>query len=217
MRWIVFEDIAQYTGIELWLMLFLFSAILAGIYGERWRTRTSGQKRPYKKRPFRRTAYKSASGESKTPFKPFDSAEQLRLVTKSCFSARKLLNNPETRLLETVERAIAEENLDWRAMAQVSMGEILSSPDSEAYRAINSKRVDLLIIGADRMPVCAIEYQGGGHYQGNAAVRDAVKKEALRRADIPYIEVIQGDTPAEVRRHIAKLAARPVPYSKRAA
>ncbi|GAA4715537.1 hypothetical protein GCM10023325_09740 [Sphingomonas lutea] len=47
-----------------------------------------------------------------------------------------------------------------------------------------------------------IEYQGGGHYKGahTIAARDAVKKEALRRAGIGYVEVVAGDTPAELRR-----------------
>jgi len=67
-------------------------------------------------------------------------------------------------------------------MAQVSLGEVLSSPDARAYSAINSKRVDLLIVSRSGDPIAAIEYQGHGHYQGTAAARDAVKKEALRKA-----------------------------------
>jgi hypothetical protein len=35
-----------------------------------------------------------------------------------------------------------------------------------------------------------------------------VKKEALRRAGIGYIEVVSGDTPAEVREMIRKLAGK---------
>jgi hypothetical protein len=37
---------------------------------------------------------------------------------------------------------------------------------------------------ADKTPC-----HGGGHYQGAAAARDAVKKEALRKAGVRYIEV----------------------------
>lgn len=33
---------------------------------------------------------------------------------------------------------------------------------------------------------------------------DAVKKEALRRAGIGYVEVVAGDTPAELRRLVGK-------------
>jgi hypothetical protein len=95
----------------------------------------------------------------------------------------------------------------WQVMAQVSLGEILRCEDKDAYLCINSKRVDLLIVDADCRPVHAIEYQGGGHYKGAhaTAARDAVKKEALRRAGIGYVEVIQGDTPAELRREVERL------------
>ena len=65
---------------------------------------------------------------------------------------------------------------------------------------------------ADRRPDCrplhAIEFQGTGHHQNAAAERDAVKKEALRRAGIGYVEVVSGDTPAELRAMVRKLAGR---------
>ena len=35
---------------------------------------------------------------------------------------------------------------------------------------------------------------------GRSTARDAVKKEALRRAGIGYVEVVAGDRPAELRR-----------------
>ena len=52
----------------------------------------------------------------------------------------------------------------------------------------------------------ALEYQGAGHHQGTAAARDAVKKEALRKAGIGYHEVVAGHTtPAELKRLVEKL------------
>ena len=52
----------------------------------------------------------------------------------------------------------------------------------------------------------AIEYQGTGHHQGTAAARDAVKKEALRKAGIGYHEVVAGHTtPGELRALVEKL------------
>ena len=91
-------------------------------------------------------------------------------------------------------------------MAQVSLGEILRSKDADAYRCINSKRVDLLLVDGDCQPRHAIEYQGGAHHQGTAAARDAVKREALRRAGIGYHEVTAGQTtPTELRRLVEKL------------
>ncbi len=49
--------------------------------------------------------------------------------------------------------------------------------------------------------------QGGVHFKGAhaTAARDAMKKEALRRAGIGYVEVVAGDTPAELRRVVERL------------
>ena len=81
----------------------------------------------------------------------------------------------------------------------------------DAYACINSKRVDLLIVDDDCRPLHAIEYQGGAHYKGAhaTAARDAVKKEALRRAGIGYVEVVGGDDePAELRQVVEKLVQK---------
>ena len=108
-------------------------------------------------------------------------------------------------------------NPDWQVMAQVSLGEILRSRDADAYACINSKRVDLLLVDETCRPRHAVEYQGNGHHQGTAAARDAVKKEALRRAGIGYHEVVRGEmTPSELRRLVEKLVDAPRPASAEA-
>ena len=104
------------------------------------------------------------------------------------------------------ERAINIADLKWRVMAQVSLGEVLSSPDARAYSAINSKRVDLLIVSRSGDPIAAIEYQGHGHYQGTAAARDAVKKEALRKAGVRYIAVTPESGTEDMAREISRIA-----------
>ena len=138
-----------------------------------------------------------------------DAAQQLRCVMEADFTARPLLNKPERRLLAVLDQALAQHSPGWRAMGQVSLGEILASPDSEAYLAVNSKRIDLLIVDAGCRPLHAVEFQGTGHHLGrDAAARDAVKREALRKAGIGYVEVASGDTPTEIHATIRKLAAR---------
>ena len=137
-----------------------------------------------------------------------DATEQLRLVMEANFKSRALLNAGERRLLVHLDKILAEEAPGWRAMGQVALGEILASEDKDAYFAINSKRVDLLIIDAEFRPLHAVEFQGKGHHQGTAAARDAVKKEALRRAGIGYVEVVSGDTPAHVREMVRRLVGR---------
>ena len=79
----------------------------------------------------------------------------------------------------------------------------------DAYGCINAKRVDLLLVDGDCQPRHAIEYQGGAHHQGTAAARDAVKKEALRRAGIGYSEVVAGQTtPAELKQLVKTLLSK---------
>ncbi|MFY7835094.1 MAG: DUF2726 domain-containing protein [Novosphingobium sp.] len=127
-------------------------------------------------------------------------SDQLCRVMEANFKARPLLNQSEKRLLAVVDRAVADARPDWRAMGQVSLGEILASEDKEAFWAINAKRVDLLIVDQEFRPIHAIEFQGSGHHLSTeTAARDAIKKEALRRAGIGYLEVTSNQTPAQIR------------------
>ncbi len=117
------------------------------------------------------------------PAKVPDAADQLRTVMRADFKPQALLNKSEARLFRAMDKMVIElAPPGWQVMAQVSLGEILRCDDADAYRCINSKRVDLLIVDAACKPVHAIEYQGGGHFKGAhaTAARDAVKKEALR-------------------------------------
>jgi hypothetical protein len=134
-------------------------------------------------------------------------ADQLKVVMNAEFQWRALLNKPERRLLNCIDKILADECPGWRAMGQVSLGEILYSRDKDAFWAINAKRVDLLIVDQDCRPLHAVEFQGTGHHGSpETAARDAIKKEALRRAGIGYVEVVSGNTPTEVRDMIRKLA-----------
>ena len=126
------------------------------------------------------------------------------------FTIQPLLNKSEARVFKELDRIVIGCNPTWQVMAQVSMGEIVRSKDPVAHSCINSKRVDLLLVDGSCQPRHAIEYQGGAHHQGAAAARDAIKKEALRRAGIGYYEVVAGHTtPAELRRLIEKLVDKP--------
>jgi len=142
--------------------------------------------------------------------KQLDAADQLRIVMGAKFTGQPLLNKSEARLFYELDRIVIGCNPSWQVMAQVSLGEILRSKDADAYACINSKRVDLLLVDENCQPRHAIEYQGGAHHQGTAAARDAVKKEALRRAGIGYYEVVAGrTTPLELRRLVETLVDKP--------
>jgi hypothetical protein len=191
------------------------AAFLAGLCCERLRAKLARQAEPghvgahdpvipWQKRRWRRG---EGGGPFKTEASPVtDPVEQLRYVMASRFEKRRLLSPSEAYVLYAAERAVNAANRAWRVMAQVSLGEVLSSPDARAYSAINSKRVDLLIVSGRGDPIAAIEYQGHGHYQGTAAARDAVKKEALRKAGVRYIEVTPESGTEDMVREISRIA-----------
>lgn len=142
--------------------------------------------------------------------KQHDAADQLRIVMGAHFTIQPLLNGSEARVFKDLDRFVIACNPAWQVMAQVSLGEILRCKDREAFSCINAKRVDLLLVDEDCQPRCVIEYQGVAHHQGTAAARDAVKKEALRRAGIGYHEVVAGHTtPSELKRLVEKLVDKP--------
>jgi hypothetical protein len=191
------------------LIAILFVGALIGIQVERfvwkqrraeWRRKGYGTKQKHWRERYRELAYAA----SDVP----DAADQLRTVMNADFKAQPLLNKSEARLFRAMDKMVIElAPPGWQVMAQVSLGEILRCEDKAAYACINAKRVDLLIVDANCKPVHAIEYQGGAHFKGAhaTAARDAVKKEALRRAGIGYVEVVAGDTPAELRRVVERL------------
>lgn len=130
-----------------------------------------------------------------------DAGQQLMIVLSSAFAARPILNRSEMKLYLRVRKLVSELNPGWTVMAQAPLGEMLRCEADDAFRCINSKRVDLLLVDEEFMPAHAIEYQGKGHHQSDAAARDAVKREALRRAGVGYHEVVGGQTtPADLRR-----------------
>jgi len=136
------------------------------------------------------------------------SVDQLKTVMNADFRPRALLNRPEAQVFAALDAIVISRNPHWQVMAQVSLGEFLASDDADAYRCINSKRVDFALMDGDCQVRHALEYQGNGHHlAGNgAAARDAVKREALRKAGIGYHEVVAGHTtPAELKRLIEKL------------
>jgi hypothetical protein len=121
----------------------------------------------------------------------------MQAVARAEFEPRRLLNKSEYGVLLILEAAAREVQKGLRVMAQTSMGELVrtrigSASQEEcdrAYRSINSKRLDFVIIDPYGLPVLAIEYQGSGHYQANAFMRDAVKREVLRKAKIRLLEI----------------------------
>ena len=140
--------------------------------------------------------------EKASPSDLKDVGQQLYAVMAAPFERRRLLNRCEYQTFKIIEADIAAARRGYRVFAQTSLGEVLMSPDESAFRSINSKRVDILIVDQGGWPVAAVEYQGDGHYQGTAAARDAVKKEALRKAGIRYVEITSTDSAEQIRTRV---------------
>ncbi|MDE2891356.1 MAG: DUF2726 domain-containing protein [Chloroflexota bacterium] len=126
-----------------------------------------------------------------------DPKAQMEFISGVDFEARRLLNKSEFGILRLLEKVTGEMGHGYRVMAQTSLGEVIA-PHSEsasdelrelAFRSINSKRLDFLVIDRTGMPALAVEYQGHGHYQNRAFMRDAVKREAVRKAGIRLLEI----------------------------
>lgn len=182
-----------------WISILVFITVFALIVGvakaflepkSKGRRRRSNYRKPYLKDV---SDFRSKGSTA-------DSTEQLRIVMEADFQSRSLLNRPEAKVFKTLDEAVIARNPGWQVMAQVSLGEFLSSKSKPAYFAVNSKRVDFALMDENCCVIHALEYQGSGHHQGTAAARDAVKKEALRKAGIGYHEIVAGyTTPSELR------------------
>jgi len=140
-------------------------------------------------------------------FNPLDVSQQLQAVMGAPFRTRRVMNAGEYQVFKLIEDEIASLRQGHRVFAQTSLGAVLESPSENAFRSINSKRVDALIVDRGGRPVLAVEYQGAGHYRGTAPARDAIKKEALRRAGVGYLEVLPADDFSLVRLRIKELLA----------
>ena len=134
-----------------------------------------------------------------------DPTAQMEFISKVDFEPRRLLSRAEYGILRILENITREIGGGHRVMAQTSLGEIIAprcaSGSDEirdlAFRSINGKRLDFLVIDRIGMPALAVEYQGHGRYRNRAFMRDAVKREAVRKAGIRLLEV-PADYDAEI-------------------
>lgn len=152
-----------------------------------------------------------------------DPTAQQEFIRRVEFAPRRLLNKPEYRILQILEKVVREVGGGHRVMAQTSLGEVIKprsamgSDEELAFHSINSKRLDFLVIDRTGMPALAVEYQGHGHYQNNRAFqRDAVKREAVRKANIPFLEIpAEYDVAVEANRIRSALEPRPAREERR--
>ena len=142
------------------------------------------------------------------PYNRADSTDQLRAVMAATFTPRKVMQSAEYRAFLAVEQEVHASWRGCRVFAQTALGEVIESQDRAAHSAIHSKRADFLVIRPNGLPALAIEYQGNGHYRRDAAARDAVKKEALRKAGVEYLEVREFHSAEQIKSMVGKALTR---------
>ena len=153
-------------------------------------------------KPRREDSSSAASGEVAPPQPEAskrlgDPTAQMEFISKVDFKPRPLLNRSEYKILRILEEVSQDIPGGHRVMAQTSLGEVLAPQMASgskaardlAFRSINSKRLDFLVIDGYGMPVLAVEYQGHGHYNDRTFMHDAVKREAVRKAGIRFLEI----------------------------
>lgn len=149
------------------------------------------------RRAARHRAWIQTNNATMEPVSPRDIAElQLQAVSAASFTRQKLMNAGEYNVYRIAEAML--KGSSYRPCPQVSLGEVLQTDSQEAYRAINSKRIDLLIIDVNGNAVVAVEVQGSGHYQGHANLRDAIKRAALENAGVSYLELTGAETRSDI-------------------
>jgi hypothetical protein len=142
------------------------------------------------------------------PYNRADSTDQLRAVMAATFTPRKVMQSAEYRAFLAVEQEVHASWRGCRVFAQTALGEVIESQDRAAHSAIHSKRADFLVIRPNGLPALAIEYQGNGHYRRDAAARDAVKKEALRKAGVEYLEVREFHSAEQIKSMVGEALTR---------
>ncbi len=198
-------EILALCGIALLLVMLAIRAIRGGGLAARGVTSPSrrgfgGPRKSWYRKPSRQASHLAIVAPIAANLT--DPAAQMEAVHQSGFERTRLLNKEEALLLPILEDTVRSLGQGYRVMAQTSLGELIrpigSNGNTENHRnalaAINSKRLDFAIIDQSNYLVCAVEYQGTGHYQDRAFMRDAVKREALRKAGVPMIEPTPGIT-----------------------
>lgn len=118
-----------------------------------------------------------------------DYANQKRFVSRARFFLKPLMNKREFWLYVKLDTWVRRADKGFRLFAQVPLGEVLGCENDLAFRSINSKRCDFLVVDRIGRPVAVVEYHGVGHFQGRARERDEIKRIALANAGVPLVEV----------------------------
>ncbi len=140
------------------------------------------------------------------PFKPVEPERpsEIKRVLGAEFTKKRIMNHSEYQLFLQLDAMFRDRPGGYRLFPQVPLGGLIDSQDRDAYFGVMHKRCDFVIVANSGEPAAVIEYQGHGHFQGNSAQRDEVKRIALKKAGVPTIEVIPDYQWPQVEREILK-------------
>lgn len=149
------------------------------------------------------------AGSAPLSLKSFDFSNyqhQLIAVERTSFRVKKPVNAEASRVLKIIENTISQRHtFRYRVFPEIALGAFLATEpggelNDEAWRSINPKRADFLIVDPYGNPVFALEYHGSGHNLGERSEdRFSVKRKALEKAGVELVEV-QRDYDADVVR-----------------
>ena len=114
-------------------------------------------------------------------------------VERSTYKKRSILNSEEIKVYFALVEMVRCFEGYFYIYPQVNLGEIISSNTDIGHSAINSKRVDFCISNRSFEPIAVVEYQGGGHFQNDAKVRDEIKHKAVTKAGIHYEAIYESE------------------------
>lgn len=113
------------------------------------------------------------------------------------YMSTALMNAPERYLLDVLDFAVldicGEQGV--RVFSQVSYSAFLKASSRNAFLNINQKRAGFVICDSKGVILCVLEYHGSGHFgrtdasRQNVLKNDAMKRKALKSADVNLIEV----------------------------
>lgn len=138
------------------------------------------------------------------------------------FSRSRLMNGAEYQVYQTLMSLLSSSECTKKSLllfTQVPGSALIEVAGKagalkKASNAIRYKIFDFVIINGSGYPLAVVEYNGEGHYQSNAQMRDAVKKEACQRAGIAFIAIEGEEKPNDYRLRVLQVLNAPA--SKRA-
>lgn len=188
-----FKEATSLMDIFNWFLIAVAVVIFLAV-----RSKQKRKKGHYRPSPTKKPEWRDHRSTPEYTREETTAERQLNAVRNSEYRKRPLMNKSEYGVFCKLEKLLSTSHRGYRVFSQVSLGEILGSDDKQAYLAINSKRADFVIIDRSGQPIAVVEYHGSGHYQDDAILRDAVKREACSSAGIAFIGLSESYTDADI-------------------